>query len=504
VQARVFVIGRDNSEGFAMQEPVLAVSGRLPTVRRPSRDPAILVGVLLCAAGVAIIPFGTVPLPTNPSFMPAFGAVTTVVDLITCLLLFSQAKASRNQSTCALAIAYLFSALTILPHLAAFPGVFAQDSMIGGSGSAVWLWCVWHGGFAICVARYALIFRPDTVHHAVQPGADTPPVIWPHVILVFSVVAALTLLATAGLSYLPTILVGNGFGRLNALGIGPAVLVCNVAALLLVVLRLGSRSTLSRWLAVAMIASTFDVVLTLLGSGRFTMGWYAARGLSLLTGIVVLVALLCELTAVFARTAQANRDLEQLSLTDGLTGLPNRRAFDRTFDAEWRSARRSGTGVALLMIDIDHFKSFNDRFGHPVGDLCLRRVAQAIGAECRRGRDLGARYGGEEFAVLLPGTDALGARTVAELIRSKVALLTLEQGGTVFGNVTVSIGFAAYAHVTPRLPADALVAAADAALYAAKRDGRNRVAEGLADGAGPQSPPYSEDLLHTLKSVIRA
>ncbi len=164
--------------------------------------------------------------------------------------------------------------------------------------------------------------------------------------------------------------------------------------------------------------------------------------------------------------------------TDPLTGIDNRRAFDIALPLEWRRARRGDTPVALLMIDVDHFKHFNDHYGHPRGDICLKQVAATIQAVVGRPGDMVARYGGEEFAVLLPDTDAAAANQVAERIREAIAGEAIpHEMARAADIVTISIGVAS---TYPARQADgqgspeALLRRADEALYAAKAAGRNR------------------------------
>jgi diguanylate cyclase (GGDEF)-like protein len=178
--------------------------------------------------------------------------------------------------------------------------------------------------------------------------------------------------------------------------------------------------------------------------------------------------------------------LRRLTMLDGLTGVANRRAFDAGLAREWARAGRSGEPVALLMADIDHFKQFNDLYGHQAGDVCLRDVAAAIAAHARRPGDLVARYGGEEFALLLPACETPMAREIAGLVLADVAALRIPHAGSPTAAwVTICVGVAsmtaprAEAIATGDLQAnggpEALVGAADAALYRAKRAGRNRV-----------------------------
>lgn len=169
--------------------------------------------------------------------------------------------------------------------------------------------------------------------------------------------------------------------------------------------------------------------------------------------------------------------LETLAIEDSLTGLANRRRFDERLKEEWARAYRDRSSLALLMIDVDHFKAYNDEYGHPAGDACLRLVAKIIAAETQRTGDLAARYGGEEFAMLLPNTDPAGCARVGERIRSAI-----HQAGLVHaanpesGCVTASVGGATCRPALERTAGvSSLVEAADRALYAAKDAGRDRL-----------------------------
>ena len=175
-----------------------------------------------------------------------------------------------------------------------------------------------------------------------------------------------------------------------------------------------------------------------------------------------------------AQAALTNQSLLDLAMLDSLTGLPNRRQFDLALHAEAKRAWRNGTGLGLIMIDLDYFKQYNDCYGHPAGDECLRQVAAAISGVPQRPGDLVARFGGEEFVILLPDVDAAGAETVARRIIEVVAGLRLEHLNSPDRRVTISCGAAASEAGTAQAPAE-LVRRADQALYAAKRGGRNGV-----------------------------
>jgi diguanylate cyclase (GGDEF)-like protein len=172
--------------------------------------------------------------------------------------------------------------------------------------------------------------------------------------------------------------------------------------------------------------------------------------------------------------AKANAGLSALAATDPLTGLPNRRLFDERLRVEWENALRQGQSLGLVAIDVDHFKQYNDCFGHPAGDTCLKQVAGAI-ESARRSIDVAARVGGEEFAILLPAADAKSAAAVAERVRRAIEQLGIEHPIASGSVVTASIGTAVG---SPAETGDVseLMNRADRALYTAKADGRNRVA----------------------------
>jgi diguanylate cyclase (GGDEF)-like protein len=173
------------------------------------------------------------------------------------------------------------------------------------------------------------------------------------------------------------------------------------------------------------------------------------------------------------RLAEANRLLTDLSYLDPLTDIANRRRFDELLPLEWKRALRVGQRIALIMIDVDHFKPFNDRFGHLVGDQCLRAVALTLADGLPRAGDSVARYGGEEFAVILPATDLLGAYHVAEQLRRRVAAIQVAtQAAPPTAGVTVSCGVTSMLAAFD-LEAAELVRRADAALYRAKQAGGN-------------------------------
>lgn len=181
-----------------------------------------------------------------------------------------------------------------------------------------------------------------------------------------------------------------------------------------------------------------------------------------------------------AQLAEANARLQALASEDFLTGLPNRRRFDEALLQEKARSRRESRPLSLLMVDVDHFKVFNDHYGHQAGDDCLRRIAMLLGQSLLRPGDQVCRYGGEEFAVILPDTDAHGARTVARELCQEIYDANLSHAGSPLGRVTLSIGSASHDPGRPgqSIALTALLRVADLALYRAKQQGRNRLVEG--------------------------
>ena len=176
---------------------------------------------------------------------------------------------------------------------------------------------------------------------------------------------------------------------------------------------------------------------------------------------------------------EAQMALQKLAAKDGLTGIANRRSFDERLEAEWYRAQRDQQPLSLILADVDHFKRYNDTYGHQGGDNCLKSVAGAINNKVFRPADLVARYGGEEFVVLMPSTDLAGASEVAERIRESVFDLAVvhcaseSEAERCQGRVTISVGFASLIPAPEQRP-EMLIAAADKALYGAKAAGRNQ------------------------------
>jgi two-component system chemotaxis family response regulator WspR len=186
------------------------------------------------------------------------------------------------------------------------------------------------------------------------------------------------------------------------------------------------------------------------------------------------------------RLAEINQELERLSVTDSLTGLANRRFFNEYLHREWLREQREKQPFSVIMIDIDHFKKYNDHYGHLEGDVCLQKVSWALQGALCRGGDLLARYGGEEFIAILPHTNGKGAAELAAAFHTRVRELAIPHvASPVSSNVTVSVGIASIIPTQGISPTQ-VIAMADEALYQAKQSGRNRSVDA---GSLPEAKP---------------
>lgn len=248
-------------------------------------------------------------------------------------------------------------------------------------------------------------------------------------------------------------------------------------------LRINSYVRLQRYPLFVTVAVSKDEVL---GNWRrdaymrtvgvlFLAGVFAALGRRMVRQIKGQARSENEAVNARAKSDQLNATLVQLAMYDGLTGLANRRHFDRSLNLEMTRMTKEKGPLALVMIDVDHFKLYNDIYGHAKGDECLKAVARAIGACKRRQHDLAARYGGEEFALVLPDCDIRSATALAYHLRQAIADLHLPHSGAKNGLVTVSVGVAAFDPVEKTDSALALIESADQALYQAKQTGRDRI-----------------------------
>ncbi|AYZ66743.1 GGDEF domain-containing protein [Burkholderia multivorans] len=440
------------------------------TTRRQLWFAALSACVILLTLGIAA-PHADVALPAVEPFMPMCALTVFTTAGIAAFFLGAQFAVTRQPVLGALGGAYAFTALAVALQLLTFPGVFAPQGLLGAlPQSAAWMWIFWHAGFPSFVLL-ALLARERMARKAISAQRMRG---WT-IALIGGPAATAALLCMLALKVpLPPAFRPPGDAAVlpvNAVAL--VVWTLNALALAAVLLTGRLRTTLDLWLAIAVLACLTDTTLNLLSANRFTVGWYVARVFSMFTPGVLVCVLAWEVTMLYQRLFEAHATLMRSSARDGLTGVYNRSHFNDHFHLLFLQARRQGEPLSLLMVDVDHFKAYNDAFGHVKGDACLIAVANALTGVVRRPADLVARYGGEEFAIVLPNTGARGARLVAEEAREAVLRLNLPTRGPA-GRVSVSVGCATASPDEPTMP-DALIEAADAALYRAKDAGRNRI-----------------------------
>jgi diguanylate cyclase (GGDEF)-like protein len=239
---------------------------------------------------------------------------------------------------------------------------------------------------------------------------------------------------------------------------------------------LSEDEILARWRSDTYVNGAAVAILTL---------GIALLGFRLVKQIQLRIRAETELVNARSSLEMLNKALEKLAMQDGLTGLANRRQFDVSLNTEFSRAVRNASSLALIMLDVDCFKQYNDTYGHAAGDECLKAIGKAVRDTPRRTGDLAARYGGEELAMLLPGADVAGALVVAEKIRAAVESLRLTHIANGKGIVTISAGVHAVVPQGSNGAAVDLVVAADKALYQAKANGRNRVCSATSNAALP-------------------
>ncbi|ABC34169.1 sensor domain-containing diguanylate cyclase [Burkholderia thailandensis] len=441
-------------------------------IQRPSRLQTLGAGtfaLLTLAALAATAPNANLTLPAIGPFLPMSALTVFSTSLIAAFLLGAQFTIMRRPVLGTLAGTYAFVATTAALQLLAYPGVFSTTGLLGARRySAAWIWMLWHGGFPLLVVlamltRYRLAKRLDRTRHV---G------LWLAALAGAPVAAGIALGFVALYVDLPkpfTPSLDNTLPAANPAAI--AVWAINLGAIVAAPFIGRMRTMLDIWLVVVLLACFADTSLNLLSTARFSAGWYVARLFGMFTPGILVCVLVWEVTMLYRRLYDAHASLVRTASHDALTMVYNRSYFNEQFERAFDYVRRHNLPIALVMVDVDHFKQYNDTFGHLQGDTCLAAVAAALSGVASRAADFVARYGGEEFAVVLPGTDERGAAAIAEQARQSVERLRIA-ADTSPGYVTVSAGYAATSGNPFETPG-ALVAAADAALYRAKMLGRN-------------------------------
>jgi len=455
------------------------------TLAQPKdRYRASLGAVCVIILGFATVPFVRLPLGTSyPVFTLVIG-ISIVMLVLAAVLLWAQARVTASMPLLVLAAGYGATATVMTPHLLLYRGLFPTLAawLSADPQTSPWLWFEWHLMFALCPIAYVIARRLGRPQDAVNfKRTETRT-------LIAMIAVPVALVAPAiWIDGLPTLSV-HGYRTNLLVEISCLLVAVSLTAIVLLYAKSRLRTVLDICLGFTALCMVADVTLTIVGSAAFTTGWYVSRVYILIAASTVLVALMLQTATVYSQLAKTADRLRDESLTDSLTGLANRRAFDVRLAQVLADGARMSRGAAMLMIDVDNFKLFNDAYGHLGGDECLRDLC-ATARDCvSRTRDMVARIGGEELAVVMAETDLRGALIVAERIRSAIEGMGIPHSSeAAYPAVTVSIGATAVDD-TAGLTPEAFIEQADRALYRAKETGRNRTVAWPLDDAASEEP----------------
>jgi diguanylate cyclase (GGDEF)-like protein len=434
---------------------------------------AVAVVLISILAFAGTVPFANVPLPQVSAFIPSYESALAIIDLVTAVLLFGRVNRRGSCGMLALGCGYLFCAVIIVLHGLSFPGVFSKSGLLGANDqTTAWLYLFWHAGFPLFVIVYALL--PERYKYSVYLRKQTGMAVGFSSAVVVAIVAALLFLATVGHNLLPKIIDGGNYALLVTTGASPIALGWTALALW----RRPKKTAIDLWLMVVMSAWILDVMLSaVVTSSRYDLGGYGGRSYGLVASCCLLIFLLLEMNRLHGRLMDAlaiagtlEEYLTFRAENDSLTGLPNRALFYDRLETAMTRCRRSKNPMALLYLDIDHFKKINNGLGHAAGDELLQSFSQRL-LKCVRASDTVARLGGDEFTVIL---ENIASRDMAKSVVEKLigVLRAPYRLGSNQIPASASIGLAYFAE--EELTADGLIKHADAALYKAKHAGRNR------------------------------
>jgi diguanylate cyclase (GGDEF)-like protein len=439
-----------------------SVANTEATARHRSYAIAILVSFVAFTVLATVV--GATHLPVIKPIWPILATLWCVADLLTAFLLLNQFSVTGLTAYAGIASAYGVSGLLTIPCILYFPLLFSDRfADLPTQQISIWLWVIWHVLFPLAVL-FGSILDPGFTNRVVACTTVDR-------VLSFTVrgIFALAIAISVGLfilrSHLPILVVSGAYQPLFLNVLAPVIVALDFVAAFILLWRAPRQTILNLWLAVALVGTASDAFLNTVAVTRYTFAWYAGKIDTLLASCVVLVLLLGEVIWLYRRLAD-------LASIDALTQLGNRRAADEYLSWTIERMQRHPGSLALLVVDIDDFKRYNDAYGHAAGDLALRAVAQALNGALERVSDTVARYGGEEFVVILPDSTPAVSALMAERMRARVAALAIPHTtARAAPYVTVSIGLAM---TTEPVEVLSLFAMADDALYEAKRLGRNR------------------------------
>lgn len=452
-----------------------------------SREKKIVSGftIVYILCSLLIIFLAAVPLRIVPLFASLTNVVLTVTAFQTAYLLYVQSKLLKDGSLSILACGYSVASLFALAYVIFYPGLFhgtIDDEYY--NTSVAWLSLLGHANFSIAVILYSLIYG-----QIINIKNISPQTLFRSSFLY--AILSILFFVYGHKSFLPVIIAGNSYHLTASFVLAITLLVLSIIAFTCVFIFTNLSLRQNLWLSLAVFVHIMEIVYGAVGQTRFSVGWYAARVNQVFSFSIVLGVLTYHLSFLTRKLSEANNKLEEIATMDFLTKICNRRKFIITLDNYWDLAQRDHKPLCLIMIDIDHFKIYNDTFGHLAGDECLIRVAQELKRIFKRHSDIVSRIGGEEFAILLYNVSEKEGKKIAEKIRRSIENLKLQTFSTKQPHVTVSIGCAtvmANKQVDPTF----IIDVADQALYEAKFKGRNKVVTSSFFFAQNQSQEQSQ------------
>lgn len=442
-----------------------------PQQRRWALAACVAMGVVTAA----LVPDARSHWGPMRAFLPAYQTTLILAYLMTGYLMFGHYQATRSRALLYLSGGFFYTAGIVATQFLSFPGQFlAEGRLLGGPQTATWLWCLWHIGPVVGILVYTVMAQRegDTVAEA-----DGPQVVLRFVAVVLALLGLSVFAVTTLHDLLPVMDLDGNYHRITTSGVAPAIQLAIAGALVALWRRGGYRTELNLWLSVALVALMFDDAITMVGGSRLSGGWYVGRINALISAAVMVLAYVHEINRVYKKVAADARALQvsntQLTTAvgqaqlDSLTRLPRRALFMDQLRHLQAQQRQSGHALALLFIDLDGFKKVNDTKGHLVGDLVLAQTADVLRRTIRVGDAVG-RHGGDEFVIAVTA-----AQEQIQATATRIATQVIDGIGQLNQGIGCSVGIshAASGHVD----AEALVQRADAAMYVAKGNGRNRV-----------------------------
>jgi diguanylate cyclase (GGDEF)-like protein len=447
-----------------------------PGVSAAERRVAVAAAGGLIALALGSLSFANVAFhPDLQTLFPTILAGALVAMLVSAALLYNQYRQTRAIPYAFLATAYGFGALALAPYLLVLTRLPSPAGFGGDSRVVPWLWVVWHAGFALAGAGY--VWSETFWNRHAREGGRAARIVR---IYAGSIAGSALLVPIAILCFsqaLPQLAEHGNFTQAFRWFVELPLLVVALGALIALAVLTRCETTNRLWFGVVLVAWVVETLI----AGLFThvpygVAWYADALASLVWPTLLLVVQLVHANDQLTAFAAVKESLVEETLRDPLTGLYNRRGFDVRYEEALRSCAEAHAPLGLLAIDLDHFKAYNDHYGHVAGDEALRKVAAAMEHVANRPSDASCRMGGEEFAIVLRATDLDGASAVAERLRGYVIRMRIPHvyGGPQ-GILTLSIGVAVADAAAPQTSKE-LFERADKALYRAKRLGRNRFA----------------------------